>query len=289
MENPPISIKSSKNKPFRLTFLDVQIPDLPAEFDEYRIVQLTDLHLGPCTPADHIKQAIDITLELKPHLVTLTGDYVQCSGTGLWHTLAYKVHPHFFRWAEYRRVVRNLAKKLSAMLSRLNPPDGIIGVFGNHDYQEGIGTIKRQLPHSIKWLVNESLTITKGQSMIRIAGVDDYKQGNPDLKSALDFSANSNTVYRILLAHNPDVTLLKDNALLEKVNLMLAGHTHGGQICLPGSIPVITRTSQRKHYNGFSVHDSTNVYVSPGIGCGGLPFRLFCPPEITVITLQRQP
>lgn len=278
---------STRNGRFEVNTLELQIRDLDPAFEGYSIVQLTDFHYGVCTPAPFLKRAISITNEINPDLVFLTGDYVQFSATGLRHILATRLHPRLFRWSDYRRAVRKLAKEFSEIVDELTPQDGIIGVFGNHDYNEGLGTIKRQLPKRINWLVNQSTEIHRGSAALLVSGIDDYRYGNPKVADTISSIPNNLHQLQILLSHNPDSFLLRDAADLELYDLTLCGHTHGGQLCLPGRFPIITRTNQRDHYSGFSSFRDKRVYVNRGLGCGGLPFRLFCPPEILEIKLKR--
>ncbi|MBP9838672.1 MAG: hypothetical protein KBC84_08155, partial [Proteobacteria bacterium] len=170
-------------------------------------------------------------------------------------------------------------------LTPLNARDGIYGVFGNHDYLEGIEVISKTLQNNINWITNTSTTITKNDDSLLLLGVDDYNRGNPDLKKTFSNYSDKH-FFKILLSHNPDITISKDKDLLNHSNLILAGHTHGGQIKLPKIKPVICRTRQKKHVQSLSHFNSTAVYVSNGVGYGGVPLRVFCPPEIVVINLK---
>lgn len=278
-----------KSRGFAIEHLALFIPQLPPELESYRIVQLSDLHYGPCTSLAHIQTAFSLVKELDPQLLLLTGDYLQYSNTGLHHILATRVSPKLFRWTEYRRVTRKLAQDLGEELSKLSPRDGTIGVFGNHDYHEGIGSIRRQLPQTIRWLINESTEVSVGDSKLLVSGLDDMREGEPSVsKTHRGVSQSPEAACKILLSHSPDVSIAKNEELLDDYDLVLSGHTHGGQLCLPGGIPIVTRSEQRTHYSGIGMHRSTPLYVNRGLGYGGLPLRTFCPPEITLIRLQRQ-
>ena len=280
-------LTQKKERGFLLTRLRLIIPDLPPEFSGYRIAQLTDLHFGQLTSARHIGRAIDIAAAFEPHLVLLTGDYITAGSVGIHHYLATSVNPQVFNWLTYRRAVRSLAEQLSQMLSRLNPRDGIFGVFGNHDHLEGIGTITRQLGNQIQWLTNSSVEIQRGSSSIRIAGIDDLNRGKPDLMRAMARVKAEDDIFSILLSHNPDITLhAKENAL-NPFHLILSGHTHGGQIRLPFWGPIMTRTKQKNLVRGLGFFGESAIYVNQGIGYGLLPIRVLCPPEILEIVLER--
>ena len=281
-------IKCEAMRPFRLTSIDLIKKGLPNALEGYKIIQLSDMHFGPCTSESHLRKAVSICGELKPDSIVLTGDYVQYSYTGFRHLLATKVSPNTFHWKDYRRKVRALSARLCRMLETLNPPNGIFAILGNHDHQEGLGTIRRQLKPAVSWLENSAAVIDKGgRARIEIAGLDDIRCGKPDLAKTLDLVPDqSNAHVRILLSHNPDVVTLKEAGMLKDVDLVLCGHTHGGQICLPGGIPLVSRTKNKNFIAGMGEFQGTPVYVNSGLGYGGITLRTFCPPEITLITLR---
>lgn len=290
MEATSLGIKTDTIRPFHRVSIDFVSSHVPPAFDGYRIVQLSDLHYGPCTKAEHLSQMAEIAAAAKPDLVVLTGDYIQYSTSGLRNLFATKVDPDFFRWKQYRRMVRELAIKLNALVEPLNPPDGMVGVFGNHDYSEGIGTIRRTLFPGTIWLRNSSTSITRENAEIRISGVDDLRLGKPDLLTTLHGAVRTSEqqIFKLLLCHSPDVTVLPRSSLLRFVHLVLCGHTHGGQICFPGLGPIVTRTRQKRFISGLHNFQGTPIYINRGTGYGGIPVRLFCPPEITCIKLQHR-
>lgn len=263
-------------------------------FHGFKIAVLADFHFGLITSLKHINAAIEITNSLAPDLIFLMGDYIQLDRVAHRHTYASKVHPNVSMLLSYKREVRILAKEMADALSKLRAPSGIIGIFGNHDYREGIPMITRHFPKSIRWLLNKTELIKRGNRVLEIGGVDDHRRGTPDLKAL--GKRNSQTCFRILLSHNPDVVLREDAALISEFDLMLCGHTHGGQICLPLIGPIVTRTVQREHVRGLSYFRGSSsieafraavpVIVSHGVGYGLVPLRVLCPPEITLVTLN---
>lgn len=295
---------------FQHVTVEFSIPDLPGEFDGYHMLQLTDFHFGPATPAPHLRRAIKLTNDLKPDLILMTGDYVHNDPIGHRHFLATAFSPKLFDWVGYRRSVRQLCEKLADELRPLSPPDGIIGVFGNHDHLEGLHTVRRQLSPVITFLLNETAVIRRGNSRLVIVGVDDYKRGKLDLERALSTmhprelaesseasaaiggssnkpAAESDAAFKLLLSHNPDITLHRHEKEISRFDLMLCGHTHGGQIRLPFFGALTTRTKQKDHTRGISEFRGVPVYVSSGVGYGLIQLRLNCPPEITSIRLRR--
>lgn len=302
MHNSTITVNRQKVNGFLVTTLTLKAEELPSELHGYRIVQLSDFHFGPATSAKHIVASIELSNHLKPDLVFLSGDYIQLTSLSLREVIARKFSPDLANWKQYRRTVRDYAQRLSIILQGLESRFGIYGSFGNHDYLEGIGTIKRQLGTHITWLNNTCISLPHStpeiSNFVRLAAVDDTTRGKPDLKSALMSNplqvSNQSPqdvppALSILISHNPDITLEDhDNLLSSKVNLLLCGHTHGGQICLPGSKPLVTRTKQKKHIKGLSLYGChTHVYVSNGVGYGGIRLRTFCPPELVSIELQK--
>ena len=279
----PIKIAVQKEEEIEVTILTLESKKISKNL---RIVQLSDLHFGPCTNKKTISKAINITNDLKPDLITMTGDYVQFSTTGIRHILATKVSPKLFKWTEYRREVRKLCKELSTSLSKLENLENTYATFGNHDYHEGLGTIVRQFPKNINWLVNKTKDIDSKN--ITISGLDDFRLGQPDLSSLKPRKDSFN----LLLSHNPDALMINkdrnelEKTALEKYDLVLCGHTHGGQICLPNKKPIISRTKQKSHIKELSYQGNTPVYVTRGLGRGGLPIRLNCPAEIVLIQLK---
>ncbi len=250
------------------------------------ILQLSDFHFGPATSADHLKSAVAVANSLDPTYAVLTGDFIQLSHIGLRHFLAPRFGVKLAGIRQLRRLVRAAAKELGEILAKLKVEREIFGVYGNHDHHEGLGSIRRQLEPYLSWINNETLLLPNG---LGLSGVDDYKNGKPDLEKVVR-DLKKEAVFQMLLSHNPDIVLDKDSQLLGKFDLIACGHTHGGQIKLPYFPPPISRTKQRDHIAGLSYARPCNnsgekaIYVNQGIGFGGIGLRLFCPPEITKYT-----
>lgn len=279
-------LNAQTNGKFLVQQIKVVNPDTPKEFNNYRIIQLSDFHFGPATPKQHLIDAVKIANELKPDLILLTGDYLQLTRTGFTHLIVSQISANYFK--HYQTKLRKTAKELGRIVSHLSASDGIFGVFGNHDYLEGIDIVKEEMPGTINWLTNAHTNLKKENSFLHLAGIDDLKRGKPNFnKACADFTNAEKPFYKILLCHNPDVTIYPFKEQLSKFNLILSGHTHGGQIRLPFLPPPVTRTKQSKHVSGLSHLKDTAIYVTNGLGYGCLKLRVFCPPEITVIDLRR--
>ncbi len=283
---------------FRIAKILAKVPNLPPEFNGYKIVQLTDLHYGPITPRKHIEDAVRLTNSFEPDLIALTGDNVQLSPKGFRHFFLRYVLKSGRPWRRYRKEVRAWAKDLNAIMSKLEAKDGVVSVLGNHEYHEGRQTIVHALNAFDKWLINSSFTIERNKHILKITGLDDSRYGRPDIHQALQttykqknncLSANTEKrepFFKIILVHNPDVLLEQHHYFHKDSYMIFAGHTHGGQIRLPGLGPIITRTKQRKFVRGFVPYGLSAVYINSGVGWGGIKLRLFCPPEIAVLELQ---
>lgn len=286
-----ITEKSKALSGFKYTEIDIKGTAIPDALHDFHFVQISDPHFGVYTSAEVVEKSIQISNSLAPNVILLTGDYVHVGRQEV-RTMMYKVlGPSISRYAQYRRLARRAAQHFGEILETIPSETTILGIWGNHDYLEGKRTIQRYLPERICWLENQSIQLNIKNHTIVVSGLDDYRLGNPDIKQTVTNIINPNTdqkepVFKLFLSHNPDAVLLKDNNLLSDYHLMLSGHTHGGQICLPGSIPLKTETKQRKLRRGKGEFNKLPVYISNGIGCSGLPLRLFCPPEIVSIRLK---
>jgi hypothetical protein len=237
--------------------VDVKIRELPAAFDGYRIVQLSDLHVGGISPKEVASRWVRLANAEKADLAVLTGDYVT-SGVAFHDDIA-------------------------EVMAGLDAKDGTFASLGNHDYfGEGDPLIDKIRARGVTVLRNESHRIERGGESIRLAGVDDTWTGRADLGRTLEGGDGQRTV---LLAHDPDVF---EEAARLGADLVLSGHTHGGQVAFPFLVRQInlSRLVHRHTYGLYSHGDST-LYVHGGLGTTGPPFRLGVPPEVVVLTLRR--
>lgn len=266
--------------------LKLSIPELPTEFASYRIGFLTDLHLGMWVPPSWITNALETVQNERVNVLLLGGDYIFVSDNPLWSVT------HCFRNADYLGMKRKeyAAKAFTdilRLLSRYTFPDGTYAVVGNHEHWNSIElflTASKEFP-SINVLINEEISISRGGASLDILGVDDHLTGFPIKPPPRRGPVGSHT--RILLSHNPDyvATLLEEEA--RAFDLALCGHTHGGQVRIPGLTGAIIPVQDPRFMAGLTSLSSGFVYTSRGLGVVGLPFRVNCPPEITVFELQR--
>ncbi len=238
----------------------VALRDLPPAMDGFTIAHLSDLHVG----AQHwhpsiIARAVEQVNHLHPDLIAITGDFAD-SGPGP------------VVCAEYLR--------------QLQAPCGIFAVLGNHDYYAGRhrpGLVKRALQDiGIRVLLNTACAIERDDASLWLVGVEDGRLGRADVDKAL-LPVPAAGRPRILLSHYPDVA---DSLHSGQVDLVLSGHTHGGQINLPLLGRLAVQHKARSHYIAglYDVH-GTSLLVSRGIATIGIPARLFCPPEVLLIRL----
>ena len=237
----------------------IAINDLPDAFDGFRICQITDVHHGPFTGLGFIKEVVEKVNSLNPGLVVLTGDYVD-------HSSKY------------------IVPAVSA-LCRLKSSNGVLAVLGNHDHWMDANLTQEVFNrYNVPVITNSHKLIEIKDKAICVAGVGDLMEDSQDLKAA--FYGVPADIPRILLSHNPDYA--ESMPASERVDLVLAGHTHGGQVRMPFSIAPITMSRYGQKYAGGLVRSaSRQVYVSRGIGVVGIPVRFNCPPEITIITLTK--
>jgi uncharacterized protein len=240
----------------RLRFEQIELPvrDLPRDLDGFRIVQISDMHLGWPFTARHVRRAVDWAIARQTDLIALTGDFI-ASDLDL--------------------------DLLRASLRGIRARHGVFAVLGNHDYWTDTHEIERELlSHGVTLLRNESRLITVGESRLRIVGVDCVWEGLHDLDAALNGCARDETV--VVLAHEPDVA---DEIAPRGAVLQLSGHTHAGHFALPWLGPAFLPRHGFRYFRGLQRVGEMWVYVSRGIG--GYPLRLGSSPEVTELTLRR--
>jgi predicted MPP superfamily phosphohydrolase len=243
--------------------VDADVPDLPFEFDGLRIVQLSDLHIGPHTNRRFLERVVNAARSLQPDIIAVTGDLIDDRAEDV---------------AVYARALGSLAAPL-----------GVYMIPGNHDVYAGWDEVERGLRDAALGtvLVNEVTLLRRGDATLALVGTGDPAggaRGNsraaPNVELAMAEVPDHATV--IAFAHNP---ALWPSLAARGVALTLSGHTHWGQLALPRhgwslASPFL------EHAMGAPMEDEALLYINPGTGYWGIPFRLGASPEITLVTLH---
>jgi uncharacterized protein len=241
----------------------ILLPRLPEAFRGLRIVQISDFHYAQFTEGFFIKLVVDAVNRLKPDVVVFTGDYITL---GLWSP---------------QKTV-DFAYSCAEMLSRVECPVRY-AVLGNHDCMLGEAPVTDALvTHGLTVLDNRALPLERDGKRLWFAGTGDALCRKVNLDKAVPAALRKAGEPVILLAHEPDIL---PGVARYGVDLMLSGHTHGGQVRLPFLPAMFLPELGEIYVEGLYRLGSTQLYVNRGIGAVNLPFRLNCPPEITVITL----
>ena len=235
----------------------VRLPSLPNGFDGFRIALLSDFHLYPFTTIDIVQESIQIANRFKPDLVLLAGDFI------------------------YGTV--DAAFDLVPLFHQFEASKGVFAVLGNHDVRKGPKIVSQALAKGgVELLRNRGVTLQLGSDSIYLAGIDSVFAGWPRPKTAFDNRKSDLT--SIVLLHEPDyIEDLVDSKI--PVNLQLSGHSHGGQVRLPVSGPLLLPPWGQLYDRGLYRVDNAQIYTTRGIGMVGVPIRFNCPPEVTCITL----
>lgn len=249
--------RSALIEPHQLTIEHHQIylHRLPKEFDGFRIVQLSDIHHSPFTSKEIIARAVRTATSLQPDIIALTGDYISKE--------------------------RAYAAPCAELMGRLRARHGVFAVLGNHDHWTDAALITDLFrAEGITMLVNEGMRFEKNGAAFWLAGVDDSMVGLEDVSLALAGSRADEM--KLLLAHNP---ICLRRAARAGVDLVLSGHTHGGQVNLRSEKASKGR-SRRRLLKGLAREGDTQIYVSRGLGTVVLPVRFGCPPEVSLLELR---
>jgi hypothetical protein len=233
----------------------IELNRLPQAFDGFRVVQLSDIHHGPFSNREQIEQAVDTANRLKPDIIALTGDYISKE--------------------------RHYAAPCAEMLGRLKARHGVFAVLGNHDHWVDAALITDLFrAEGITVLINEGMRFAKNGEAFWLAGVDDTMVGLEDISLALA-GARADEM-KLLLAHNPVVLR---RAARASVDLVLSGHTHGGQVAIRGERSASGKV-RRRLLKGLGRQGNTQIYINRGLGTVVLPIRYGCPPEISLLELR---
>jgi uncharacterized protein len=243
---------------------DFFLPRWPQGMDGFTIALLSDFHYDPHFSIHPLNAGIPAVNQLRPDLIVLAGDFVSVHLVG------------------NRRKAALVAEPCARLLRQMTAPHGLWAILGNHDVETDPKHVTSALQvENIQVLANQSQPIENNGARFWLAGVDDALVGRPDLSKALRGIPAGEAV--ILLAHEPDFA---DEASRFPIDLQLSGHSHAGQIRVPFLPPLYLPPMARKYFSGAYRVGPLALYTTAGLGTIGVPMRLNCPPEITMLTLR---
>ncbi len=247
---------------------EVLIAELASPLEGFRIAHLTDFHAGPRMPLAYLQESVELANRQSADIIVLTGDFIH---KGFRHINA-----------------------MATVLGRLQARHGAFAVLGNHDFsvRNALGLRRhRRLHdhvaealqrHGIQVLRNRAHRLELGGAPLHVVGVDDLWSRACDLPKA--FAGLPLEAPRLLLAHNPHTI---ERLSGQRCDLVLSGHTHGGQINWPGLGRVLLGPRARRYAAGMYRFQDSYLYVNRGVGCGALHFRFGVRPEVAVLHLRR--
>ena len=242
-----------------INHLTIPLPGLAPDLHGLRLVQLSDLHAGMWLGRDHLVRVAQRALDLAPDLILITGDFMTAGGDD-----------------------EQAAGDLNAALKLLTGAVPVMAVRGNHDHgprESALSAVFAQT--GILELANTIQSVDRGGGSLYIAGIDSVSTGHQGLHQVVQTAPSGAPI--ILLAHEPDMA--DYSAPTGKFAFQISGHSHGGQVRLPLLGRVILPWMARKYPAGLYQIGGMILYTNRGIGTIHMPFRLNCPPEITVFTL----
>ena len=244
--------------------VDITLDRLPEAFHGFRIAQISDIHFGPYMGKSGVERAVRLAQSFQPDLLILTGDFTS-------HPFG---KPNGLEGARYAEPCADVLATMQTIPK--------IAILGNHDHWNNANIVEGALnERGIEVLRNRSVPMERGKSRIWIAGIDDAIARAADLPQAL--RAVPATEATILLAHEPDFA---DHAAHFPVDVQFSGHSHGGQVRVPGIGALVLPTMAHKYPIGLNLVGRLQVYTNRGLGVINPPVRFHCPPEVTFVTLK---
>ncbi len=243
---------------FEIVLQTVVMAGLAPAFDGYRLVQISDLHVGHWLNTGRLHGVIGLINDLRPDLIAITGDFV-----------SYALEPY--------------AAEMVYAMTGLQARDGVVAVLGNHDHWFDPAGVRAVLQQSgIRELENDVVTLRRGPGALHIAGLGDITVGADQLELLLSKLTEDGPA--ILLAHEPDFA--DRSAATGRFSLQLSGHSHGGQVVLPRFGPIVRGSEFKKYPIGRYQVGEMVQYTNRGIGTNVFRLRVNCEPEITLFTLR---
>ncbi len=238
---------------------NIPVRNLPEEFDNFKIVQLTDLHYGKLMPEFFIERIIDKANSLGGDSIVCTGDYILNSDYG-----------------------SQSIKTVWSMIKRLKAKYGVYSVLGNHDHWANFNKSLECLNDSGQNIRHKAISIERNMKKIWIGGAGDLWEDELGIDTA--FREVPSKDCKILLAHNPDTA---DTQYTTRIDLMISGHTHGGQVNIPFLGAPVLPVNNKSYSSGYIRSQHTDIFISRGIGWAIIPIRWNCYPEIAVLNFKK--
>ena len=267
----PIAYSFFEPHRLRMREFDVALKNLPIEAEGLRVLHLSDLHVSAISSDNFLRRIIEKTNKLNADIIVLTGDYVSrrnsylpVSGARIW-----------------AKDILHYARRMADELKDLRARDGIFACLGNHDVADDNGAAISSL------LRGANITVLHNEQArargIAICGLDDLRAGRPDFDRTL--RGVSIEEPQIIISHNPRIFPF----VQPRNALVLAGHTHGGQVHLPGTNYRRRPSDMKKspYFQGWYRSEAAQMYISSGLGSVHFPMRFRCAPEIAVFTLRK--
>ncbi|MBD3388383.1 MAG: metallophosphoesterase [Candidatus Altiarchaeales archaeon] len=242
----------------RVNEIDIVDEDVPSSFNGKTAVFVADIHCGPLLSVERTRDIIGMINDLEPDIILLGGDYI---------------------YDDIKYIDPCIGE-----LKDLHAPLGVYGVLGNHEHWADAEQARKALEEADITLVdNQGEWITDNGNKIRVGGVGDIWEDTQDIQPTIENVSEEDFV--ILISHNPDYA---EEIKTDKIDLMLAGHTHGGQVTFFGLwTPYKTSDYGEKYISGIVETEHTKVIITNGVGVTGLPIRFFAQPEIIHLKFKK--
>jgi len=244
-----------------VSHISVVLDRLPVAFDHFRVAQLSDIHFNSFMTREHLEKVVSTMNAQKPDLVLLTGDFVT---------------------SHHRKRDLGSAEQCLHILSALQSPLGRFAVLGNHDSQVGPNAMSELIASTgVTVLRNQSHPIERNGARLHLVGVDNVTAGHARPEKAFgDVPQNECCIAAV---HEPDIA---DELQKFSADFQMSGHSHGGQVRVPGVGAVVLPPFARKYPRGAYRVGQLQLYTNSGIGVIGLPIRFMCPPEVSIFELR---
>jgi uncharacterized protein len=246
---------------FDVVEVSLTLPRLPRAFSGYRIVQISDIHAGEEFMPSHLGVVVEKVLELRPDVVTMTGDFVYSSP----------------------KMTAGILEKTGGLLAEISESFPVFAVMGNHDHWWDVERVREMLHHSnVTELINDFFTVEREGSLLHLCGVDDFYEQRAKLNPILSRLPEEGCA--ILMAHEPDFA--DKSSATGRFDLQISGHSHGGQVVIPFYGPPVLPRHGRKYPSGLYKILNMYQYTNRGIGMVFPYVRFLCRPEITLFVLE---